>query len=986
MAKNIIKLAVSAVGIIAVLVALIIGNVVCGLNFNVITTYFNGFGIDYDSEEYKLAQAEGLKLVYKMEEDGLVLLKNENGALPLAQGERINVFGWAGSNAGFTYQGSGSGEGASMYTVSLMEAFKQTGIEYNEQLAADYAALGYKRENTPDNTDKFDDYFRIIEAEEDFYGEARMAQAREYSDTAVVVLNRRGSEGYDLPKYQMYRTGNDKNMSRIYSAISPLEEVMLDKVTANFDKVILLLNNTNPMELGFIEDDGIDAVITMGMPGSQGTIGLCNVLKGEAVPSGKLVDTYAYDMSTAASFANAGRDGTKTYTDLGSESLWERGNKYTDYVEDIYTGYKWYETAYADGYWDGYASEYGEGYDGVVQFPFGFGLSYTDFEWTFGDVSIPDGDTLEKDGRISVEVYVQNTGDKDGADVVQLYYSAPYTKGGIEKSALCLGAFAKTGRLSPGQGEMLTLEMDVEQMKSYDAYDKNNNGFMGYELEGGEYTLTLRTDAHTLADVKGGPNTFVYEVPNGGYRYEKDTATGSNVVNRFTTYKNPVSGAESKINEPLNDKAHSIDGADEDVKIEYMTRADFKGTFPSEAKPRRAMGRLKDDAHYCRVDPLIDPNDVMPLHDSTETSYMLTDMLGLSYDDPKWDALVSQLSIEEMAQMCAEGGFKTIAIPRIGKPKTLEFDGPSGLNTVVTGPDGGGAINYPCETVLAQTWDWKVAYQYGKSVGNEAAALNVDGWYAPGANMHRSPLGGRNFEYYSEDPYLSGIMCAYTVKGAKEMGLSCFVKHFAVNDSDTGRGGSYRWLTEQAMREIYFKPFEMAVKIGGANGMMTSVDRIGSIRACGSHALLTQVLRGEWGFRGSVITDYYQCPWNTRDDDFIHDVDEQIRAGNDLALNPDGKASWFDDLESATTVIALQKSAKNIMYTYVDTIYTSENAQGLDIGSTITTKDDVFPSWIFLLIGIDVVVVGGCAVWGVFAVRHYLRHMKKRNADAAEDA
>lgn len=965
------------------IVALIVGNVLCYYNKNIITSFLVGYGFNEDGEATVAARESGNALAEDVEEEGAVLLKNDNDALPLASDAKVNVFGWAGSDNGFIPQGTGSGTGSRNDYVTLYQGLEEAGLEINQELADAYNALPFSRveggsyviEATTESL--YDSYYGVTEADESFYTGELISNAKEFSDIAIVVIGRLMGEGNDYSKTQYISTG-DNDSSRKLQSISEREEYMLEIVTANFDTVIVLFNTTNIMEMGFIEDPDIDAAMYIGTPGTRGSIGVGNLLTGAVSPSGHLADTVAYDLSTAASYATSGREGVGSYLDISTDtSLGTRANKYSEYLEDIYVGYGWYETADAEGFWD---SDFAEqkwgitnGYEDVVQFPFGYGLSYTTFDWVIESANISEGGTLDPDGTIEIKVTVTNTGDVAGKEVVQLYYSAPYTEGGIEKSSIALGAFNKTVvALNPGEFTTLTLEMNVSDMKSYDCYDKNNDGHMGYELEAGEYTFSLRTDAHTLKDTLDGVNEITVTVQDTVH-YDTDETTGNTVENQFTTYTNTTSGASSTINEPFADAPHSIDGADNDgEEIVYLTRADFVGTFPEDGEVdlTKNAGSLIDDVHGLASDEALEEEDaVAPEWNSTATSWTIQDAFGADYDDPIWDELVSQLSLGKAALLIAQGGFGTIELSEIDMPETYATDGPSGFNTNVTGGNNLKAVNYPSATVLAQTWNYYMAYQVGVAIGIEANALGIDGWYGPGSNIHRSPLGGRNFEYFSEDTLLSGIMCAYEVMGAKEQGVTAYIKHIGPNESDSGRNGAYKWLTEQSLREIYLKPFEYAVKIGGTTGLMASVDRVGGARVTGSYALLTAVVRDEWGFKGSVITDYYQSG-------IVNDIDEGIRCGNTQALHPDLTASVFDDLTSPTAQKYIHKSAKDIIYSYVDTKYTQMVSTGLEIDQVIGETHDVFAWWIPLLIGVDVVVVGLSAVWIVLAVRSVRKKSK----------
>lgn len=947
-----------------------------------IDTYLNKETTNYDTEKVNNAVSKGKELAKDVTRSGSVLLKNQNQCLPLdvKTNRKVNVFGWGGSDDGFLYQGGGSSEGGySGDKISLYDGLEQAGLEVNRTLGNAYHALGYRREGAPDQ-DQWSTYYRLYEPGTNFYTEERMKQATDFSDTAIMVFSRRATEGDDLPKCQYNESGVEDD-SRPYLCLSDKEALMINRVTQNFKNVIVLFNGSASMEMGFLDYNGIDAAIQIGYPGYYGTVGVGDILTGATDPSGKLVDTAAYDITTAPSYVNTGN--------LESHLYQGRGFRYTDYAEDIYVGYRWYETAAKEGFYDSsYLNSYGhekKGYDAIVQYPFGYGLSYTNFDWTIKSAKLGDKDIIggmDKETRnnltpsdvINYEVWVENKGKTAGREVVELYYEAPYTKGGIEKSSINLIDFQKTGLLKPGEGETLKLSVRLSDMASYDTYDKNNNGFMGYELEKGDYNLSFRTDVHTektIADpsnsTKQIPATFTYNLSKD-YQIDKDPDTGAEVKNHFTTYENKTSKASSKIDEPQATYAVSIDGkdasSDYDQGITYLSREDFSKTFPKTGATRSVNQTFVDNVFKVHA-PTINSEDVMPVTDDISPNLTLDDLKGVPYDDPRWQKLVSELSVDELALLSADGGFGTIEISKIKKPLCHDSDGGTGFTDGVSTGSEGHAVKYPAANVLSQTWDWKAAYQWGCSVGEEGQALNKQGWYAPGCNIHRSPLGGRNFEYFSEDGRLAGIFVAYSVKGATEHGVYCYTKHFAGNDSDAGRNGQFKWMTEQSLREVYAKPMELATKIGKANATMISVDRIGSVRATGSYALLTDLLRKEWGFQGSAITDYYQGG-------NVNDMDEGIRAGCDLGLNPNGKRSTFDDTSSATSVIALQNAAHNILFTYIDTVYRTETSTGIDLSSNIgtaTTETKKTGSWWRpTLISLDCVVGAGLVCWAVLSI------------------
>lgn len=966
MFEKYLKPIIASVVSLIIVAAIAVGNVICFANENVITAYLCGQGFLDDTEEAKEARTSGMALAQQVEEEGAVLMKND-GVLPL-KNKKVNVFGWSGSDAGFMPQGTGSGTGSRNDLVTFLGGLKEAGIEYNEELAKAYADLGWKRVSGGSyvieaHGQNYKDFYGVVEAPESFHSDDRMAKAREFSDTAIIVIGRLMGEGNDFAKTQyiaensaQLKGGNGEDKSRKLQSLSEREEYMISQVEKYFDKIVLVTNTGNPIELGVADDDKINAVLNMGFPGTRGTIGIGNILTGKVNPSGRLADTWAYDLSTAAAYDNAGFEGPIEYTDVAAYG--------TEYLENIYIGYYWYETADKEGFWDSQFAKdrwnIKNGYDDVVQYPFGHGLSYTDFTWEITKSTVKNGDSIEEDDVIEIEVMVTNIGKYAGKDVVELYYSAPYKEGGIEKSAIKLGAFAKTPEIESGEFAKVTLTMPVEEMKSYDCYDKNNNGIMGYELERGDYVLSLRSDAHNLKDMADDTNVITVTLEDDVY-YEVDSATGNKVENQFTTYTNPVSGAMSTINEPYAKNPHSLDGADNGSPLPYMTRADFVATFPRDgAKKKAAGGNLNDTFGVAIIN---DETSQKVTFSSRDTEYILEDLEGVPYEDEAWDDLVSQLSFETACNLITKtgGGFGTMAIEAIGKEKTTDADGPCGFNNNVIGTNDLKAVNYPCDTVIAQTWNWYKAYEVGVAIGIEGFAIGIQGWYGPGANLHRSALGGRNFEYYSEDGLLAGTICAYHVLGAKKEGLLAYIKHIGANEDDkcrTANTGCYKWLTEQSFRELYLKPFELAVKVGKANGLMGSATRTGGVRSTGSYAMLTAVVRNEWGFRGTVITDYY-CHGT------INDIDEGVRAGNTQVLNPDTDYTLFDDRTSDTAKEHIFKAAKDILYAQADVAYYSKTAEDkVDTGIVGTRRTvDVFAWWIPVLITVDVLFVALGAFW-----------------------
>lgn len=906
-----------SIGLVFSVLLLVLGialNLAWGM-FGSMAETFLGAAVPQVSEERKAAVlADAVELARQVEAEGTVLVRNEGGTLPLPESTRqVNVFGWA--STAWLGGGSGSG-GVSTVDVDFLQALSGYGISYNTALTDMYKDFQAGREYTRTLNSWPEQSCRLYEPAIDnraYYTQAMLDEAKAYSDTAIVVIGRLGGESNDCTMQQYKRLEKDGDIvvdnDRTYLEFSAEELGLLKYVGETYDHVVVLINSCNVMELGPIETiPGIDACLIVGLSGQNAAGAIPAVLWGELEPSGRTADTWAYDLSTAASFANAGLEGVGAYT--GAEGLYPfdgttSGNtdvpfayeqvSYTDYAEGIYIGYKWYETADAEGYWDGIANEYGTGYEGVVQYPFGYGLSYTSFDWEI--VKAPaDDSALTKDGTISVDVKVTNTGSRAGKDVVQLYYTAPYTKGGIEKSAVELGAFAKTGLLQPGESQTVTLAFAVEDMASYDCYDANGNGSTGYELDPGDYVISVRSDAHTAV---GAPITLNL---SDSIRYPADRVTGAQVINRFT-------GADAVDGVPLDGQGSQ--------NIVYMTRADFKGTFPKSKTASRPMTdeiaalNLFDEAQAAAyLDAGAQPittgaKNGLKIEDkgaTTELGYQL----GRDFDDPQWDALLDQLTVAEMEKLFIFGYGGTADLPSVGKLRVKDADGPAQIGGF-TGMGAG--TGFPSSSTLAQTWNADLAREEGRIIGQQAIQNGYSGWYAPAVNMHRSPFNGRNYEYYSEDSILSGVICGNTVQGASEAGVYTYVKHFICNDGESGvyRDSVYTWMTEQTLRELYLKPFQMLVEDYDANGLMSSYNRIGAVWAGGSKALLTGILREEWGFNGAVITDY--C-----DHHAYMNGDQALRAGGSLWMSGVTGGVLTQETSSNSYLQALRRAAKETLY------------------------------------------------------------------------
>ena len=935
-----------------------------------ITQYMNA--TETVSGELETA-AEALAL--EIQQEGTVLVQNLNDTLPLSEDvTQVNIFGWSATQWVVSGSGSGAitGEGQ-----DLLTALEEYGISYNQSLIDMYTDFLAERPYYTSGTlntysTQFSRLYEPSISDTDYYTDELLAEALAYSDTAIVVIGRVNGESNDAPKTQYKQTTKDGDIiideSRTYLDLSSEEEELLAYVGANYENVIVLINSTNEMALGAIETtSGVDACLIVGTTGEVGAEAIPQILWGEINPSGRVTDTYVYDLTTSSTYANSGEEGLGTYTNsdglypsdgsttnenTGDSSLYD-GVSYIDYVEGIYVGYKWYETADAEGYWDEISNEYGDGYDGVVQYPFGYGLSYTSFDWEIMDYSVD----FTADGEISVTVKVTNTGSVAGKDVVQLYSNPPYYEGEIEKSSRNLVAFAKTEELEPGESQEITLTCDVYDLASYDAYDDNGNGFVGYELDSGEYEFLVSCDAHTQAA------SFTATLGEG-LQFPEDPYSGSTVTNLFTG-EDAVDGV-------------SLDGGDSDANIVWLTRADFEGTFPSEKAPDRSMtDNIIELNLYSEEDAQEwDAQDAEVITTGAENGLSITNSdgsisalgyeLGADYYDEQWEDLLDQLTISEMLNLTLHGYVHTEAMASVGKLSTRDLDGPAQIgsfNAMVTG------TGFSNPVVLAQTFNQELSYQYGLTVGAEASALGVDGWYAPGVNLHRSAFGGRNYEYYSEDSYLSGVMAAKTVEGSLDAGTYVYAKHFVVYDQDSMRDGCYIWMTEQTLREIYLKPFQIMIQEGRCTGIMSAYNRIGAVWAGGSTALLTDLLREEWGFTGVVITDY-------SDHHQYMNGDQAIRAGGDLWMDGWlGSGTYLYDTDSNAFRQALRRAAKDVIYMYLNAEY--EHLQYMEEGgSELYDPERVVQN------GTNAVFIGlgmfDAAIIVLAAFYFYRRHRKMR--------
>ena len=890
--------------------------------------------------KYMLSDATVSKaneLAKEVQSEAITMLKNDDSNLPLSN-KKVNVFGWGSTNP--VYGGTGSGSMSDQYdTVSLLDGMKEAGLETNADLSKLYTDYRADRPVVA----MWSQDWTLPEVPADQYSDSLLSDAKSFSDEAVVVLTRVGGEGADLPTNMKAKTITYKNNSKDYDdfqdgehflQLSKTERDMIDLVTKNFDKVTLVYNGANAFQFDFLSNyPQIKSVLWCPPAGQTGFSALGDVLAGETNPSGKTSDTFVKgltktpvfnntDGAAAASSSSVGTDGAFVYDnvdDLAATYTAFTGRENTvlpsfvNYVEGIYVGYKFYETAADEGLIN---------YDDTVIYPFGYGLSYTSFEQKMGDVS-------HKDGKVTFDVTVTNTGDTAGKDVVEVYYNPPYTDGGIEKASKNLVAFEKTGKLEPGASETVKIEFDDDDMASYD-----NKNAKAWVLEKGDYDISIQSDSHHVIDSEkiNVADTITYDSESNTHNDDQTVATNQfdyaagdvTYLSRANHFANYVEATAAPTNFSMSDE----------VKAAFTNNGNYDPT------------KYDDDS------------DEMPTT-GAKNGLRLADMYGKDYDDADWEKLLDQLTFDDMDNLIANGGYGTPAVSSVGKIQLTDADGPASLNNNFTGV---GSIGFPASTAFACTWNKDLAKQFGEMIGDMAHDMHVAGWYAPAMNIHRGAFSGRTFEYFSEDSLLSGVMASNEIAGAKEKGVYSFMKHFALNDQETNRSNMVcTWADEQAIREIYLKPFEMSVKEGGAQAVMSSFNYIGYTYAGASSNLLNTVLRDEWGFKGFVLTDYsggygYQ------------NGDQEIRNGNDSMLATTKITNHITD-KSATSVKAMRTAAHNILYTAANG-WQYENGE---------PKVDT-PVWriaMYVVWGVTAVLAVGLEVLTI------MKYLKRRKAVAA---
>ena len=852
-------------------------------------------------------------------EDGIVLLKNES-LLPLNETKKLNIFGWESINP--AYGGAGSGGINDLYDiVSLNQGLENAGFSINQELVNFYN--NYGADNPEMSIQK--QSWTLPEPPVDTYSDELIKSAKEYSDVAVVVLSRKAGEGHNDIPMDVSKAAYDNNSDKYddfpegehYLQLSQTERDMVDMVCSNFDNVIVIYNGANQFKLGFVDEyPQIKSVVWCPGTGNVGFNALGKVFSGEVNPSGKTPDTFIYDMTTAPWWNNAEKTEYTNLADMAVEGM-NAGTAqvyapaFTNYVEGIYVGYKYYETAAQEGSID---------YDKTVQYPFGYGLSYTEFEQKMGELE-------EKDGQISVDVEVTNTGDVAGKDVVEVYYKPPYTNGGIEKSSANLIEFAKTDLLQPGETQTVTVTFSIEDMASYD-----ENHAKAYVLEKGDYVISINSDSHTVLD-------------------QKTYTAGDDVVYKGENKRASDDIAASNVFENAKGDVTYLSRADHFANYEEATKAPASAELGEPYVSEYHLNSNFDKTTY------LNDEDVMPTT-GADNGLTLADMRDADYDDPRWEKLLDQLTVDEMANMIAMAGYQTAAMDSVGKVATLDFDGPAAINNNFTGV---GSIGFPIEVVVASTWNKELAQAWGECMGKISQEMGAEGWYAPGMNTHRTAFGARNYEYFSEDGVLSGNMGAKAVEGARNYGVYSYIKHFAMYEGNAKMVSV--WSNEQAIREIYLKPFEISVKQGGANAVMVSWSFLGDKWTGESSNLMKTVLRDEWGFRGMALTDFFR----NNGHGFMN-ADAALANGVDAMLSTfNGEENNVANPEHPTSVLQMRNACKNVMYTVVSSwAYDGKH------------KETGMENWKKAGIGIDVVIALFIAGMEVLVIRGY---KKRKNAE-----
>ena len=782
----------------------------------------------------------GIEICKQVEAEGAALLLNENNALPLAAGSKVSCF--SGSSVNLVYGGTGSGNIDASTADTLKSALEGAGMEvngslwdfYNSEEAAPYA--------------RFDGDFtssaKVGEVPWDAYPQEVLDSVASYGDAAIVTFSRVGGEGADLE----YADTN-------YLALNEDEKDMMAnlasmKADGTIGKIIVLINTANPLQVDFLKNNeyGVDACLWIGDVGISGINAVAEILAGTINPSGSLVDTYCYDNYSAPAMANFV---PTTYEGYEEGIIPDNAKSYMIYQEGIYVGYKYYETRYED-YVMGTGNAGSYAYGDEVAFPFGYGLSYTEFAYSDMEVNYN-----AANDQFEVKVTVTNTGDTySGKETVQVYSQSPYTtydvENKVEKPSVALCGFAKTDILAPGESQDVTVIVEKRDLASFDAY-----GAGTYILDEGDYYLTVATDAHNAVNNTLAAKGYTTETSEGRMDADGDAALAYKwTQDSFdaTTYSTSVNGTQ--ITAQLTQSDLNLYEGNDGQSVTYLTRNDWMGTYPTEITQLALTEQLIKNLQDIQYDPADYEAVEMPTL-GADNGLKLIDMYGKEYDDPDWEKLLDQLTFDEMVSMIGDSFHWTMPMESVQAPGTREENGPQGLTASLLGSDKTQlkATAFTSEDVMAATFNVDLMTEVGKVIGNNCLHANIACLYGPGNNIHRTPYGGRNFEYYSEDGFLSGKISQYEVAAIQAKGVDVVMKHFALNDCEQDRIGLGVWLGEQAAREIYLKAFQAPFEYGDANGVMMAYTRWGTQWSGANKGLVTGIMRNEWGSNGKSITD-----------------------------------------------------------------------------------------------------------------------------------
>lgn len=917
--------------------------------------------------------------------EGAVLLVN-NGALPLGSGAKVSAL--SHSSTDFVTCGIGSADIDTSNAPTFKEALESRGLEVNPTLWDFYKTVkdseGKEYYRYPgklaDQTEGATrDQYTVNEVPVSKYTDDVKSSFTSYNDAAIVVISRIAGEGAEL-EYGAYTNGTN------YLALCQDELDLLKMASDNFDKVIVIINATNAIEMDFLDspDFNVDAVLWVGYTGTWGLNAVADILAGNVNPSGHLVDTFCYDNTTAPSmvgiygseYANYVAEGDPKWYQVYNGGL-DGNHRYISYEEGIYVGYRYYETRYEDVVM-GQGNASGYDYASTVAFPFGHGLSYTTFDWSDYSCSYDSGSD-----SFNVKVTVKNTGNVAGKEVVQVYFQSPYTdydkQNGIEKAAVELCGFAKTKLLNAGESETVTISVPREELACYD-----RSGAKTYILDAGDYYLTAAHEAHEAVN-----NVLAAK---GFSTSDGMTADG----NADFTFKYTVNSLDSKTyavsshtDYPITNRFDATDLNYYGIDMTYLSRSDWQGTWPTGMPGLEATDAMFNDGLYIyqTYEGAGNLDEVLSAalgHEFTSGEYptmgadnglSLGMMVGLDYDDPAWEDLLDQATFDEMAILIGQGYHNTAAMPSVGKPATLDDNGPQGFTQALTGVSTCHCA-YSDENIMAATYNVELMEEVGKCIGADVMDLGANGLYGPAMNIHRTAYAGRNFEYYSEDGFLSGKIAAAEVKGIQSMGTYVYIKHFALNDNETACRCISTWANEQAIRELYLKPFELAVTEGGAYNVMNSFARFGAQWSGAHHGLQTEVLRNEWGMRGFSLTDFSGnaafAQYGIMMKSF--DVAHGLLAGTD---SWDSSATqWSDDLlnlykDDPTIAQAMRQATHRILYTVAN----SNAMNGIPAGGRIVA---VTPWWEMALYAVDGVLGVLTVVSAAMLVRAILNKKKSQ--------